>query len=594
MAELAIEVGFLTDVGRKRRHNEDFIDLYEPADPEELARSGRLYIVADGVGGGAAGEVASEYAVNKVLHEYYRSTEPDLGERLRVAIGAANADIFEHVEQRPELIRMGTTIVAAVVRGDELVVINVGDSRAYLIRNGEIHQITRDHSLVAKLVEEGSITPEEAEHHPERNVVLRSLGVDPDVYPDIFEGRLQPGDQIVLCSDGLTRHVSDEEILGVTTRTKVDRVVRQLVELANARGGKDNISVLLLRAVEAVSPSAVAETVTRRRVPVQPEFDTIHDTVSKRRKAPPRPYRPSHPSRPTWVWLAFGGAIGALVLLAVLFIGGRALGVIPALTSPVITPGSTTVLSASETLPPLLSPSPTPEPTAAPTPIPIATPAPTPVPTLPPIYTPAMDDPPGDVEMYDTGAPVEQPPAGLDIRGASVALDLRVELKPTTGIPAELVDWTTGEELLLWITLHEPIPISPTVDTDWLFALDLDGIIATGRPANSVRINPDLGDEAIIGVSYNHADGKYKPFFWVWDPAQGKWADGPEVVRFYPDESRTLIGLALPLETLIQTVTQKTGVTLVSEDVRGRAAAVSYEPRMIPHMIDFCPDLPQE
>ena len=213
MAELTIEMECLTDVGRKRPHNEDFVDCFEPTDTEELARSGRLYIVADGVGGGSAGEVASEYAAKKVLHEYYHSSEPDLGERLKTAIHAANAGIFEHVQRRPELGRMGTTLVAAVVRGDELVVANVGDSRAYLIRKGEIHQVTRDHSLVARLVDEGSITPEEAETHPRRNVVLRSLGAGAKVYSDIFDGRVQRGDQIVLCSDGLMRHVTDDEIL---------------------------------------------------------------------------------------------------------------------------------------------------------------------------------------------------------------------------------------------------------------------------------------------------------------------------------------------------------------------------------------------
>ena len=273
MAELAIEAELLTDVGRKRRHNEDFVDCFEPADPEELARSGRLYIVADGVGGAADGEVASEYAAKKVLHEYYRSTEPDLGRRLKAVIRAANADIFEHVQRRPELGRMGTTIVAAAVRDDELVVANVGDSRAYLIRNGDIHQITRDHSLVAKLVDEGSITPEEAERHPRRNVLLRSIGADPDTYPDTFEGRLQPGDQVVLCSDGLTRYVSDDEILDVATHTRADRAVKRFVEMANARGGKDNISVMLIRATEAVPPLTLAETVGGLRTPLQPEFD---------------------------------------------------------------------------------------------------------------------------------------------------------------------------------------------------------------------------------------------------------------------------------------------------------------------------------
>jgi serine/threonine protein phosphatase PrpC len=360
VTELAIEAEFLTHVGRKRRHNEDFVDCFEPADPEELAHSGRLYIVADGVGGAADGEVASEYAVKKVLHEYYRSTEPDLGERLKAVIRAANADIFEHVQRRPELGRMGTTVVAAAVRDDELVVANVGDSRAYLIRNGEIHQITRDHSLVAKLVDEGSITPEEAERHPRRNVLLRSIGADPDTYPDTFEGRLQPGDQVVLCSDGLTRYVSDDEILDVATHTRADRAVKRFVETANARGGKDNISVMLIRATEAMPPPALAETVGGLRTPLQPEFDAIHDTVSRRRKTP------SRLPIPKWA-LAFGGAfVGVCLLLGALFIGGRALGIIPFFAEPTDIPTLTVTFTTPSTVilptpvPPTVTPTPTP------------------------------------------------------------------------------------------------------------------------------------------------------------------------------------------------------------------------------------------
>jgi serine/threonine protein phosphatase PrpC len=238
MTEFVIEMASQTDVGRKRRHNEDYVGCFEPTDAEELLESGRLYIVADGVGGGAAGEVASEYAVRKVLYEYYQSTDPNLAERLKAAVRAAHADLYDHVDRHPEMRRMGTTLVAAAIRGDRLVVCNVGDSRAYLVRENRIRQITRDHSLVAQLVEEGSITPEEAETHPRRNVVLRSIGVDPSVHPDVFTEQLQVGDQILLCSDGLTRHVSDEAILHEVTRTRADRAVKRLVDMANVRGGK--------------------------------------------------------------------------------------------------------------------------------------------------------------------------------------------------------------------------------------------------------------------------------------------------------------------------------------------------------------------
>ena len=283
MTQFVIERALLTDVGRKRSHNEDYVGQFEPADPDELAASGRLYIVADGVAGGAAGEIASKYAVKKILYEYYRATEPDLGRRLKAVVRAANADLFDYVEQRPELGRMGTTLVAVVVHGDELVVCNVGDSRAYLIRDREIHQITRDHSLVAKLVEEGSITPEEAKTHPRRNVVLRSLGIDAKVNPDIFDGDLRVQDRILLCSDGLMRHVSDDEILGMVTRTGTEQAVEELVDLANVRGGRDNISVVLLHLTEVHSSPARLIEGAGRTIPAEPEFDDLDDTEIRRR-----------------------------------------------------------------------------------------------------------------------------------------------------------------------------------------------------------------------------------------------------------------------------------------------------------------------
>jgi hypothetical protein len=232
---------------------------------------------------------------------------------------------------------------------------------------------------------------------------------------------------------------------------------------------------------------------------------------------------------------------------------------------------------------------PTPTVTPSPTPAPTATPAVTPTPE-PPTPVPAAD-PQGDVGLYQTGGAVEGVPAGMDIRAASVTADLRVELQPTEGVPAELVGWAAEGEVLLWLSLHEPVPTPPAVFTDWLFALDLDGDTTTGRPAGASRINPDLGTEAALGVSYNPANGQYEPYLWVWDAAQEDWTEEPDMARFTMDSARTLIGLAVPLETLAQTVAQMSGVTVAPEAVEGRAAVLSYVGEQ--GVIDFYPNLPE-
>ena len=234
-------------------------------------------------------------------------------------------------------------------------------------------------------------------------------------------------------------------------------------------------------------------------------------------------------------------------------------------------------------------------PTATPIPTPTDTPAPTETP-MPesPLPTPVPTDPQGDVGAYEDGAPVEAPPAGADIRVASVGPDLRVVLQPTEGVPAELAEWAaeaeTGDEALLWIALYEPVPDPPTAYTEWIFALDLDGDVETGRPADSARINPDIGMEVAIAAYYQPTGGEYASYFLVWDPAQGGWVNGPGELRFTLDESRTLVGLALPLETLTQAVAQITGVTVAPEAVRGRAAVVSRVGEQ--RVIDFYPDRP--
>ncbi|MBU0702600.1 MAG: hypothetical protein KKC18_01880 [Chloroflexi bacterium] len=226
---------------------------------------------------------------------------------------------------------------------------------------------------------------------------------------------------------------------------------------------------------------------------------------------------------------------------------------------------------------------------SSPTPEPPPIVAPTDTPT-PEVIAPPLTDPQGDVGAYDNGAAVTGVPAGVDISSASPGPDLHVPLQPTEGVPPELAGWAAEGEILLWIALHEPIPNPPTVYMDWLFALDLDGNTATGRPAGSRRINPDLGDEAVIGVSYDPATGAYEPYFLIWDAAQSNWATGPEGIRYHIDESRILVALALPLETLAQSAAQISGVTLALEAVKGRAAVDSYAGEQ--RVIDFYPALP--
>lgn len=259
-------------------------------------------------------------------------------------------------------------------------------------------------------------------------------------------------------------------------------------------------------------------------------------------------------------------------------------------------------LAASAYLVPRLAPKPTatitaratavpPTPTAVPTLMPTNTPPPTamPTPTPEPSPTPPAD-PQGDVGTYASGDPVEAPPAGIDIRTASVAADRRVVLQPTTGMPAQLAAWANDDDVLLWIVLHDPVPDPPETYTEWLFALDLDGDVETGRPADSARINPDLGMEVAIGAFYDPASEEYDTYFLVWDTDQGAWARGPTKPRFTLSESRTLIGLAIPLGTLTETAAQVTGVTTVTEAVQGRAAALAQAGQQ--RAIDFYPDRP--
>lgn len=229
-----------TDVGRKRRGNED---CYAAA--ADLG----LYLVADGMGGHTAGQVASEIAAQAAVSALRTLVDAaaSLTDKLRFSVAAANREILDTAERKPELSGMGTTLVALLAGPDRVALAHVGDSRAYLIRAGRIRQLTHDHSLVAELVRQHEITAAAARGHPHRHVLTRALGVRRLVEPDLAELTPAEGDTFVLCSDGLTGHVRDAEIAEVVVgEPDLDFACEQLVALANERGGEDNITVLLV------------------------------------------------------------------------------------------------------------------------------------------------------------------------------------------------------------------------------------------------------------------------------------------------------------------------------------------------------------
>jgi serine/threonine protein phosphatase PrpC len=244
-----ISVAQRTDVGRQRQHNEDNVAYIVPKDPAVLTHKGALFVVADGMGGHAAGEVASEMAAINVSTIYYQDTDSDAATSLLRAVKYTNALIYQHAMQQVEHNGMGTTCVAAVLLANTLYVANVGDSRAYLVRKGRVRQISRDHSWVAEQVRIGAMTPQEASIHEMRNMITRSLGSMADVEVDIFMEPVEVGDVLVMCSDGLHGMVSDPEILQIIEGYSTQESVYRLIERANAHGGNDNITALVARVV---------------------------------------------------------------------------------------------------------------------------------------------------------------------------------------------------------------------------------------------------------------------------------------------------------------------------------------------------------
>ena len=238
-----------SDVGRKRSGNEDSYDIWVSDGSAGAHAADTLLVVCDGMGGSNAGEVASRMAAETVVRVFAADSSGDAVAALTHAIETANEEVHEHGRSRVDLNGMGTTCTVVALKGDDVYLGHVGDSRAYLVRAGRIRQLTADHSLVAQLVARGQITPAEAKTDPRRNVVTRSVGVGPTVDVDAthMPEPLEPGDTLLVCSDGLHGQVSDHELAELASHESLDRACRELIALANDRGGPDNITVALAR-----------------------------------------------------------------------------------------------------------------------------------------------------------------------------------------------------------------------------------------------------------------------------------------------------------------------------------------------------------
>jgi serine/threonine protein phosphatase PrpC len=298
-----VEEAARTDTGRQRHTNEDAYFARAPA-----------YAIADGMGGAQAGEVAAQIAA-----EAFESRLREGGtaeERLARVASEANREIYELAKSDSSRSGMGTTLTGALLADNEVSIVHVGDSRAYLFREGALRQLTRDHSLVEELRRHGRLTTEEAEEHPQRSIITRALGPDPDVDPDVHTHQVRSGDVFVLCSDGLTSMVREDRIQEVLSASKsLQSAVDALVDEANAAGGRDNITVVAFRVAD-----------TDEAVAARPqELEDTQTDLDARRVREVAAAAPAPRRRPVrW-------RVVAVVVAALLVLGGATVGAVAAI-----------------------------------------------------------------------------------------------------------------------------------------------------------------------------------------------------------------------------------------------------------------------
>ncbi len=263
-----LQAHLLSDVGKKREHNEDSCMLSVPKDAAPAPNQAMLFAVADGMGGASAGERASRLTLETVAERLSSRREGAIPVCLRQAIEAANDRVYQEAMNNPQLYGMGTTASAVAVLGSHAYVVQVGDSRVYVSRNGAgLHQITNDHSIVAEQVRHGLLSEAEARAHPHKNIITRAVGIKETVEVDLFAVRLRRGDTLLICSDGLCNMVSDSDIAKVLTLKSLEGAAHRLVNRAIARGGTDNITVVLVRITNRPPKARLEEGVRQISLP---------------------------------------------------------------------------------------------------------------------------------------------------------------------------------------------------------------------------------------------------------------------------------------------------------------------------------------
>jgi PPM family protein phosphatase len=301
-------VASASDPGRKRRQNEDSYVVKPP-----------VFAVADGMGGARAGEVASKLAAGALLDEPPTSAPAE--QRVVELVQEANRRVYERAAEDDSVAGMGTTMTVAIVEDGVVTIGHVGDSRAYLVRDGKLTQVTHDHSLVAELMRDGKLSPEEAESHPQRSLITRALGTEPDVDVDTFEVEPRPGDVFLLASDGLSAMVPDDEILAIVEKHRSDlgKAARALIRAANQGGGEDNITVVAFEI--AATDDATLEDV-RGEPAAEPavtdgEDDTLSEVSAVPTAEPEKPRTRSRARRRTLIALAVLLVLGAVAIAGV-------------------------------------------------------------------------------------------------------------------------------------------------------------------------------------------------------------------------------------------------------------------------------------
>lgn len=248
-----IEIAGLTDVGCERENNEDSYGYWESDDDTVFARLGRLAIVADGMGGHEGGQIASRIAVESIQESYENATAADPQQALVAALTEAHRRIQVRAREDVYLLGMGTTCTAFAIVGRNLHYVHVGDSRLYLLRNGKLKVLSRDHSLVARLIETGIIREEEAENHPQKHVLTAALGVADQIEPDIPAQPLllENSDVVLICTDGLWGQLTEKELREILISQEPSEACQSLVRLAKEHGGPDNLTLQIARVVAA-------------------------------------------------------------------------------------------------------------------------------------------------------------------------------------------------------------------------------------------------------------------------------------------------------------------------------------------------------